>query len=150
VQAVKKIVDVTNSPAIQGPRKPQPKNDNLFHQRLNEAQEKNQTSTANHVAGANRLGEIQPTGFPRIESASTTVANKTDNLLNLLDNYAKDMENPNKSLKDIEPLIVSIQRKASELMDATARISPDLKEIATETAVAANSEYIKFYRGDYN
>ena len=147
---MKKIVDVTNSPAIQGPQKPQPKNDNLFQQRLNEAQEKNQTSAANNVDGPNRLGEIQATGFPRVESASTTVVNKTDHLLNLLDNYAKDMENPNKSLRDIEPLIVSIQQKATELMEATAKISPDLKEIATETAVAANSEYIKFYRGDYN
>ena len=70
--------------------------------------------------------------------------------MGLLDSYAKDMENPKKTLRDIEPLIVSIRQNASDLMEAADKISPDLKEIATETAVAANSEYIKFYRGDYN
>ena len=147
---MKKIIDVTNTSAIKGLQKPPSTKSNQFQQRLNEAQEKNQTAHTSSVATPKGLGEIQPMGFPKIESASTTVVNKTDQLLSLLDSYAKDMENPDKTLRDIEPLIVSIQQNASELMEAADKISPDLKEIATETAVAANSEYIRFYRGDYN
>ena len=147
---MKKIIDVTNSPAIKELQKTQPTKNNQFQLRLNEAQEKNLVNRTDTVAESKRLGEIQPTGFPIIESVSTSVANKTSHLLDLLDSYAKDMENPKKTLRDIEPLIVSIQRNASELMEATDKIPPVLKDIATETAVTANSEYIKFYRGDYN
>ena len=147
---MKKIIDVTNNPAIKGLQKPQSPKNNQFQQKLNEVQEKHRTDLTSAVTEPKSLGEIQPIGFPKIESASTGVVNKTDYLLDLLDSYARDMENPNKTLKDIEPLIVSIKQNASELVEAAEKISPDLKEIATETAVAANSEYFKFYRGDYN
>ena len=147
---MKKIIDVTSSPAIKEHQKTQPAKNNQFQQRLNEAQVKNQVDRTNAVVDSNRLGEIQPTGFPIIGSVSTTVVNKTNHLLDLLDSYARDMENPKKTLRDIEPLIVSIKQNASELVEDADKISPDLKEIAMETAVTANSEYIKFYRGDYN
>lgn len=147
---MKKIIDVVNSPAIKGLQKTQAPKSNAFQQTLNKAQEKNRTDPTNAVGEPKGLGEIQPAGVPIIESASTKVVNKTDRLLGLLDSYAKDLEDPSKTLKDIEPLIVSMQQNASELMEAADKISPDLKDIATETAVAVNSEYIKFYRGDYN
>ena len=62
------------------------------------------------------------------------------------------MEDPDKTLKDIEPLIDTIKRDASQLLAEAENALPGdgkLKRIAREAAVAANVEYFKFYRGDY-
>ncbi len=144
-----KIVDITNSPLVTGSQKPQPSKSNEFQQKLNEVQANNQGKGPTPVETTN-LGEIQATTFQTIETGSTKIVNKINDLLNLLDDYAKIMEDTNKTLKDIEPLIVSVQKNASQLLEATGQTSPALKRLAEETAVTANVEYVKFYRGDYN
>jgi hypothetical protein len=70
-----------------------------------------------------------------IQSSSDVVVEKTDALLNLLDQYSADLNNPRKNLKEIE----------------AQTLTPDdeLHDIATQCAVMANVEYIKFERGDY-
>jgi len=86
-----------------------------------------------------------------IQSSSEVVVEKTDALLNLLDRYSADLNNPRKNLKEIEPLIDTIKTEAQELMDEAQTLTPDdeLHDIATQCAVMANVEYIKFERGDY-
>ena len=98
------------------------------------------------------LGEIASVMFNPVETPTENILNKTSNLLNLLDNYTKDIENPEKSLKDIEPLIDEINDNALELNLAagdTLEKDDRLKDIATQTAITASVEYMKFKRGDY-
>jgi len=146
---MKKIMDVTNSPAVTGPRKIQPSKNNLFQQKLNEVQAKNRPQDTVPVADP-KLGEVQPTSFPIIANPSTGIVNQTGKLLDLLEDYANQMGDPKKTLRDIEPLIATIQKNATELVEAADESPGELKELAAEAAIAANVEYAKFYRGDYN
>ncbi|MBU0991142.1 MAG: hypothetical protein KJ737_01505 [Proteobacteria bacterium] len=101
---------------------------------------------------ANSLGEIAPTTLHAIEPSTESIFDRTNFLLDKLDIYTKDLENPEKTLKDIEPLIVSIQEEALKLLETTNETgSKDqkLKDIVNQTAIKANTEFIKFTRGDY-
>jgi hypothetical protein len=74
------------------------------------------------------------------------------NLLEMLESYARNMADPKKNLKEIEPLIDTLQKEATRLSAEADKAVPDdaaLKQIVDEFAVAANVEYVKFYRGDY-
>ena len=146
-----KVTDILNSTPIPGPQKTQKQKTGMFQQNLDAARAKRQATETSPGSMA-PLGELTSTTFPTISTPSSGIANKTNGLLDLLDAYARDIENPNKTLKEIEPLIVSIQKKAYQLMEEADKIIPDhaeLKRIAEECAVTANVEYIKFYRGDY-
>jgi methyl-accepting chemotaxis protein len=144
-----KIVDIKNSPLVTGSQKIQPLKSNEFQQKLKEARANDQGQNPTPVE-TSKLGEIQTTTLPTIGTTSTEIVTKINKLLDLLDNYAKTMDDTGKTLKEIEPLIVSVKKNASQLLEAADQTSPALKRLAEETAVAANVEYVKFYRGDYN
>ena len=102
------------------------------------------------------LGEIRSESIIpiecRIQSSSHTVVEKTDSLMGLLDQYAANLSDPEKSLKEIASLLATIKTSAQELMqEARQTLNPDdeLKQIARQCAIMANVEYIKFERGDY-
>jgi len=73
-------------------------------------------------------------------------------ILNLLDNYARDLTDPSKSLRDIEPLIERIKREVS-LFEAEAADNAhndiELERLINDLAVISNVAVSKFYRGDY-
>jgi hypothetical protein len=83
---------------------------------------------------------------------SPTIQNMTDELLGMLDLYSNQLEDPAASLKSLEPILNRIKTSAGKLLEQTER-APDtdaeLKEIAFQSAMMANNEYIKFQRGDY-
>ena len=148
-----KITGISTGTPVSDPRKTEtPKTNSLFEQNLDAARAKKQ-GTGIRAADTAELGEVRPTLFPIISTPSEGIANNTNRLLDLLEAYTKDIENPNKTLKEIEPLIVSIRMKASQLMEEVDKTAPEdtkLLSIARESAVTANVEYIKFYRGDYS
>jgi hypothetical protein len=50
------------------------------------------------------------------------------------------------------PVLETIHQRADQLVEETRTLGSDhagLRDIATQTAVAAQTEYIKFQRGDY-
>ncbi|MCF8067353.1 MAG: hypothetical protein K9L30_02085 [Desulfobacterales bacterium] len=122
-----------------------------FQQTLDKAAARETAGTAaNQPVGS--LGEIASVMFNQVKTPTENIMNKTINLLNLLDNYSKDMENPENTLKDLEPLIDEINNNALELnLEAGDTLEKDdrLKDIATQTAITASVEYMKFKRGDY-
>ena len=146
-----KITNVTDGSHI-------PKQQNIksaegqdFREALDKALENGKKETAPiRQKSANTLGEIQPSTLNQIENTTEGIFNKTNFLIDKLENYSKELENPDKSLKDIEPLIASIKNDAEQLiLKATDSNDEKLNKIATETAIKANTEYIKFNRGDY-
>ena len=147
-----KITGISNGSPVPEPRKTEKPGSDLFKQSLEAAQAK-KAAASEPAQTLKPLGEIAATTLPQLQSPTPAgVIQKTDNLLDLLDNYSKEMEDPDKTLKDIEPLIDTIKRDASQLLAEAENALPGdgkLKRIAREAAVAANVEYFKFYRGDY-
>ena len=97
------------------------------------------------------LGEISSPNF-QLETPSSLITGKTNDLLELLETYANQLENPGVSLKNIAPVLDQINEKADSLLKDTRFLSEEdsgLKTIATQTVVTAQTEYLKFQRGDY-
>ncbi len=122
-----------------------------FDRILSESSENTPASVSPAVQG---LGEISASSFNlRIEDESVgAVENNTEQLLTLMEQYARDLGDPNKTLRDIEPLVQGIKEGAdllSESVKNDAKVSDRIKSLAQESAVLANVEYMKFMRGDY-
>jgi hypothetical protein len=100
---------------------------------------------------ATALGEIASTGL-QLQDQSSIVSGKTDRLLGLLDLYSSKLENPEESLKNIAPILEQINENADSLLKESVSLGTgnrDLKDIATQTIIAARTEYQRFQRGDY-
>jgi hypothetical protein len=73
-------------------------------------------------------------------------------VLDVLEEYAKALENPQKSLKSIEPIVVRMQQEL-EGLDVGSRSyvgqHEELAELVNQIAVTASVEALKFERGDY-
>ena len=147
-----KITGISTGSPISEPRKTEKPGSDLFKQSLEAAQAK-KSEVSESTQSVKSLGEVAATTLPQLQSLSPAgVIQKTDRLLDLLDNYSKDIEDPEKTLKDIEPLIDTIKKDASRLLAEADNALPGdehLRRIAREAAVTANVEYFKFYRGDY-
>jgi hypothetical protein len=109
-----------------------------------------ETEAPMKVAPTNALREIASKNL-NILNPSDIVSGKTDKLLGMLDAYSSKLENPNVSLKNIAPVLEEIKSNAGSLLKETMNLTADeeLKKIATQAIVAAQSEYVKFQRGDY-
>ncbi|WP_321494574.1 hypothetical protein [uncultured Desulfobacter sp.] len=120
-----------------------------FESALNSALTKPQET--NEDTQLTELGEIFAPAFD-IQSVSEIVTNKTDKLLNSLENYASQLDDASVSLKDIQPVLEELNEDAASLLEETLSLGEDdqdLIDIATSTAVTAKTEYLKFQRGDY-
>ncbi|MEE4363650.1 MAG: hypothetical protein V2J08_06930 [Desulfotignum sp.] len=98
------------------------------------------------------LGEITPTRTIQIPEQADLVSSSTEKLLGLLETYAAQLQDPGVSLKHMAPVLETIHQRADQLVEETRTLGSDhagLRDIATQTAVAAQTEYIKFQRGDY-
>ena len=147
-----KIIGINGLPPTSGPQKTERPNNGLFQQNL-EAARADRLASETQISSPAPLGEVRSSVFPAIATVSSGIVDKTENLLDLMESYTQKIEDPKKSLKEIEPLIDSIQKEASRLAQETDKHLPEdkaLKDIVNEFAVAANVEYAKFYRGDYN
>ncbi|MCP3932169.1 MAG: hypothetical protein GY705_24115, partial [Bacteroidetes bacterium] len=99
----------------------------------------------------NALREIASKDL-NIDSFSDIITGKTDKLLEMLDLYSSKLEDPNISLKSLAPILEEIKKNAGNLLkdaQGLTNADGDLKNIATQTIVAAQTEYLKFQRGDY-
>jgi hypothetical protein len=100
---------------------------------------------------AGGLGEITSKNM-NIMSPSKLVSGQTDNLLKMLDLYSSKLEDPGVSLKSIAPVLEQIKDNAGSLLNDVQNLTDKdagLKKIATQTMVTAQTEYMKFKRGDY-
>lgn len=120
--------------------------ENVFNKALDKTQAKQMIPTS-----VNALSEIASSGLKIIDS-SGIVSGKTGKLLDMLDAYSIQLQDPEVSLKNIEPVLEKIRINAGTLFEETQRLSAadeNLKKIATQTIVTAQTEYLKFQRGDY-
>ncbi len=121
-----------------------------FGDALNKAFDKTQVKEMMQTP-ANALSEIASSGLNIIHS-SDIVSGKTDKLLEMLDQYSLQLQDPTISLKNIAPVLEEIKSGAGALLKETQNLTAaddGLKKIATQTIVTAQTEYLKFQRGDY-
>ncbi len=93
---------------------------------------------------ANRINEMHSFDRPG-------VVEKADFLLNLLDEYRSGLEDPSKSLKELDSLLTDLKTEQESLM-SFVDLFPDgdeLKGVVNETLINITVESIKFDRGDY-
>jgi hypothetical protein len=74
-----------------------------------------------------------------------------DSILNLLDIYRRELTDPAKTLKDIEPLVAKIKKETSLIEAETADKVPNdaLGGLIKDLVMTSNVAVLKFNRGDY-
>ncbi len=123
----------------------------LFRQSFEKALAGTGTSGKNNLASVSSLKEISSKEWP-MNNRNLSLEDKTDKLLKSLDDYSLQLQNNKISLKKIEPFLQGIKDSAANLLEETASaVNTDtaIKNIAKQCAVTANTEYLKFQRGDY-
>jgi uncharacterized protein YoxC len=102
--------------------------------------------------GKNILGEIRTSTVPVVGEQTQGLNEKANSLLNQLDVFVAELGNPEKSLKDMEPVVKSMKNGADDIMETMKKegvTDEKVKNIIMESVMTANVEYYKFYRGDY-
>jgi len=98
------------------------------------------------ITGINLAGAPVPPG------GKADVLEHGDKILNLLDDYARDLSDSQKTLKHIGPLVETIEKEASLIeAEAADKVQNDseLEKFIKELTVIANVAAFKFHRGDY-
>lgn len=147
---INQINETAQALGVTNPKSGQASGNSGFSDALNDAVTKaqNEKTEANQI---NTLTEI-PAGNPAFVQTSDIVTSKTDSLLNMLEEYSTQLGNPEVSLKSIAPALEQLNANADTLLKESEKLSnndQELKEIATQTAMTAQTEYLKFQRGDY-
>jgi hypothetical protein len=76
---------------------------------------------------------------------------EAESMLDLLEDYQKQMENPLLTLKDVYPLVERMERETERLSPVLESLPEGsaIKDILNRILVASSVEVIKFNRGDY-
>jgi len=99
-----------------------------------------------------KLSEVN--SISRLTSADhkTDLLDHSDKVLDLLDDYAKELGNPLKTLKDIEPIVSRIEKEVDLIESKSAGIvlqDRDIEQFVRDLSVTAHVAVLKFQRGDY-
>jgi hypothetical protein len=88
---------------------------------------------------------------PLSQQDKNITVKRVDNLLNLLENYRKQLSDPHVTLRMLEPVINSIAKEKDQLSGLLDSLpnKDGLKDILNQTLITASLEVIKFNRGDY-
>lgn len=98
------------------------------------------------------LAEPTPISMPTDISNQSSILNKTQEVIDLMDNYANSLSDPQKTLKEIEPTLNSFVNEAENVHREYVRHenkSGELTKILDDLRRAARLEQIRFRRGDY-
>lgn len=82
---------------------------------------------------------------------NTSIIDRTERMLNILDNYQQDLNDPNTPLRDIHPLIQEMEMEKERLIPILDSLPDDdgLKDILNQILVTSSVEIMKFNRGSY-
>jgi hypothetical protein len=102
-----------------------------------------------------QISQTCETGQPPSKTLSeekSAVLARGDRILTLLDTYATDLNTPGKMLKQMEPLVSTIQGELTHMRETVAdQFAQDrsLQHLVNELSVTADVAIFKFYRGDF-
>ncbi len=100
-----------------------------------------------------KLAAVSKTELPTQLDAKQGLIDQSNRVLDLLDEYVQELRNPEKSLKEIDPLIQIIQKEV-DLVEAKASdplVAGDdgIEGLVQDLTVTANVALLKFHRGDF-
>jgi hypothetical protein len=125
--------------------------DHLYHGKLS-SPEKTAKGDGFKKILENRLTEIGQTASQLPHGSNAEILKRSERVLDLLDEYASGLNDTNKTLKDIEPLVTSIKEEAESIERESQdglHHDKELERFIKELSVTANVAMFKFYRGDY-
>jgi len=98
------------------------------------------------------ISSISPIQLDMLSPAQNgSIADRVENLLNMLDEYQQKLKDPHFSLKEIDPLVKQMEKEEKNLAPILDSLVEDdgLKDILNQALVTSSLETIKFNRGDY-
>jgi len=99
-----------------------------------------------------QLTAIPPMDAQFLIDAKTDLMDQGDKVLDLLDAYTAELSNPEKTLKEIDPLAAAIEEEMNVFETKRADqvgMDAEMEGLADALAITANVALLKFQRGDY-
>lgn len=99
-----------------------------------------------------KLSGVNSIASPTSADPKTDLLYHSDKMLDLLDDYAKELGSPLKTLKDIEPIVSSIEKEVDLIESKTSGIvlrDGEIERFVKDLSVTALVAVLKFQRGDY-
>jgi hypothetical protein len=99
-----------------------------------------------------KLDELNPTTNPCPVDNKSDVIVQSEKILNLLDHYAGELADPARTLKEIRPIVDSIEKEVTLMeSEAVGNVQNDkaLDRLVKDLSVTAKVAMYKFHRGDY-
>ena len=115
---------------------------------LDKAMEKECSPVSDDIVSGDVAPLAEPIN-PTINSVHGQVIERASHLLDLMENYAEALRDPERSLKSIEPIVRRIDQELKDLRMQAKGIDHGIANLANEIAVTAQVETMKFDRGDY-
>jgi hypothetical protein len=95
---------------------------------------------------------VVPTQLEHLQATvKLSTVERIENVLDLLDEYGRRLADPNTTLKEIHPLVNSLESQSQQLKPVLNFMADDdqLKQILNETLVTSSLEIFKYNKGDY-
>jgi hypothetical protein len=99
-----------------------------------------------------KLSPVSQMPEPFLYDAKTDFIEQGEKVLDLLDAYAADLNNPDKTLKDIDPVVTAIEEEVAVLETKKtdhAALDGEMEGFVEELTITANVALLKFKRGDF-
>lgn len=119
--------------------------DKILNQTMGEAQ----GADSSRQSTAPCVNAVAPPQLAEVGPVDGTTVRQADKILDLMDNYAKALGDPQRTLKSVEPILEQIQDEVKRLPTDPSQDNTGLGNIINDIAVMASVEAIKFHRGDY-
>jgi len=122
-----------------------------FKNVLKESVEKS-SRHATQIQSPTIINPLAPVGFsPELPDDKFSAINQVENLIDLLDDYRKQLADTAITLRSIEPVMKTIIKEKDQLSSLLDSMPNDdgLKDIVNRALITASLEAIKFNRGDY-
>ena len=121
---------------------------------LNKTLEKNNLSQSvpQNVQSLEKATASQIQGVTALDEGNQTVIDRVETFIGVLDEYRQMLGDSQANLKEIYPLIKTLDAENERLRPVLDSLSDgdELKEILNRAMVTASLATMKFYRGDYN
>ena len=125
--------------------------DNLYQAKSLPSQKINKSNRFKQIFNQKLAGIHAATSQIHLD-CKRDVLGQSDKIIHLLDDYVRELTDPAKTLKDIEPLVESIRKEVNSIeTEAAEKVHNDneLERIIKDVTITANVAMFKFHRGDY-
>ncbi len=146
---IDKVTGRIQATQLAGQRKA--KSDNTFALILDGA-----TDAVHREAGSKdtpgSVTQVAPAASCKVSHIDRKTLQHASKLLDVLEEYAQALENPQESLRSIEPIVIRMQQELKGLNVGSMSYvgqHEELSELLNQIAVTASVEALKFQRGDY-